>query len=97
MSADLGIVKLLLLASSKIDLVFARCEFIRFINEYLPCSYFLWDDEFFGIDTLMQKMGAVFQFYAAIAEAGLVAALANVRQKRRLDTGCQHRVVVGWN
>ena len=88
------IVELLLLASSKIDLVFARCEFIRFINEYLPCSYFLWDDELFGVDTLVQKMGAVFQFYAAIAEAALVAALADVRQIRRLHAGAKHRVVV---
>ena len=94
MSADLGIVELLLLASSKIDLVFARCEFIRFINEYLPCSYFLWDDELFGVDTLVQKMGAVFHFYAAIAEAALVAALADVRQIRRLHAGAKHRVVV---
>ena len=81
MSADLGIVELLLLASSKVDLVFARCEFIRFINEYLPCSYFLWDDEFFGVDTLVQKMGAVVHFYAAIAEAAQVAKLAKWRKK----------------
>ena len=90
----MGIVKLLLLASSKVDLVFARCEFIRVIKEYLPCSNFLWDDELFGVDTLVQKMGAVFQFYAAIAEAALVAALADVRQIRRLHAGAKHRVVV---
>ena len=91
----MGIVKLLLLASSKVDLVFARCEFVRFINEYLPCSYFLWDDEFFGVDTLVQKMGAVFQFYSAIVEAALVAALADVRQIRRLHAGAKHRVIIG--
>ena len=90
----MGIVKLLLLASSKVDLVFARCEFFRLINEYLPCSYFLWDDELFGVDTLVQKMGAVLHFYASIAEAALVAALADVRQIRRLHAGAKHRVVV---
>ena len=94
MSADLGIVKLLLFASSKVDLVFSHCEFIRCIYEYLSCSNFLWDDEFFGVDTLVQKMGAVFQFDAAIAEAALVAALADVRQIRRLHAGAKHRVVV---
>ena len=90
----MGIVELLLFASSKVDLVFARCEFFLSFLRSLPCSYFLWDDELFGVDTLVQKMGAVFHFYAAIAEAALVAALADVRQIRRLHAGAKHRVVV---
>ena len=90
----MGIVKLLLFASSKVDLVFSLREFYLSLLRFFPCSYFLWDDELFGVDTLVQKMGAVFQFYAAIAEAVLVAALADVRQIRRLHAGAKHRVVV---
>ena len=97
MPADLGIIELLLLASSKVDLVFSLREFVLSLLRFFPCSYFLWNNKLLGFSALVQKMGAVLHFDAAVAEAALVATLANMRQKRRLDTGCQHRVVVCWN